>query len=226
MITRWSHSALMTYKECPFRAKLKYIEKIKEPEIPPDDPRNRGIRVHSELEHYLLDGAPLPKEARSLEENYEGLRDLAPQCEVPKYFNDVWKPCDESDKWLTVIQDVEAKFEGEHGDTIVLSVDHKTGKRYGNEMKHMAQKITYAVANWCSDPDAALYVSEMWYVDQGDIWSSSFRADDLERKRADLDREVSKMMNDKLFRPRPSAQNCKYCPYGSRQLGTCPVSAA
>ena len=200
------------------RYKLKYIERVAEPEIQPGDPRERGIRVHTALENYLVNGAPLPREALKLQDLYESIRDMAPRCEEIWWFDDRWQRCSEENKWLTCIQDVHVTF-----DDVSMSIDHKTGKRFGNELKHHAQMTTYSVANWCDNPNFAKYIAEFLYVDQGDVWSVTFRPEELERKRADLDREVTKMMDDKVFRPRPNIVTCKYCPYGPRQLGICPV---
>jgi hypothetical protein len=217
---RWSWSKLSLYRKCPLAARFKYLDRIPEPPRPTDDKgAERGLRIHKGMELYLLEGAPLPIEAAKFEEQAGALRDMAPAVEKKMFFDSCWKPCDEEDHWLIVIQDASVNQPGE----FALSVDFKTGKRFGNEAAHMGQKTIYSIANWLTDPACDSYTSEMWYIDQADIWSTTFTAEQLAHWRAKFDDEVDRMLNDRIFRPRANTHSCRFCPYSPRGNGHCPV---
>jgi hypothetical protein len=63
----------------------------------------------------------------------------------------------------------------------------------------------------------------MWYIDQADIWSTTFTAEQLAHWRAKFDDEVDRMLNDRIFRPRANTHSCRFCPYSPRGNGHCPV---
>lgn len=217
---RWSWSKLNLYRNCPLAVKFKYIDLIPEPERSKEDKgAERGTRVHEAMEHYFVDNAPLPPEASKFETQAEALRDLAPVCEVPVYFNSNWQLCDEENHWLIVIKDANVNILGEFS----LVIDFKTGKRFGNEATHMGQKTLYAISNWIVNPDCDEYVAEMWYLDHADIWSTTFAPEYLAQRRAAFDREIDIMLNDQIFRPRANIYSCRFCPYSPRGNGHCPV---
>lgn len=214
--TSWSYTVLDTYRQCPLRAKLRYIDKI-------PDPGNkfsqRGNEIHDQLEKVVKEGAPVPKEAEHFAPLLHALAEQNPVCEKMFAFNDQWKPCERKDAWLYVKQDLMVVQPGE----FLLTVDYKTGRKDGNEAKHVAQKIIYSIAGWILHPGLPEYIAEMWYIDQKDITSRVFTEDVLEAARARLDGEVTKMFDERYFRPRPSVMVCKWCPYGPRGSGHCPV---
>ena len=49
-ITSWSFSRWSCYSSCPYKAKLKFIDKLKEPGSPQMD---RGTVIHELAEHYV-----------------------------------------------------------------------------------------------------------------------------------------------------------------------------
>lgn len=217
MFKTWSYSALDTYRQCPLRAKLRYIDKV-------PDPGNkysaRGTDIHNELEAIVRDKLPVPEKYQFFEPLLTALADQNPTIEKMFMFDQYWKPTqDRNQVWLYVKQDLMVVEPGE----FLLTVDYKSGRKDGNEAKHVAQKIIYSIAGWMLHPDLPEYIAEMWYIDQKDITSRSFTPEVLEAARARLDNEVHRMFDDKLFRPRPSVPNCKYCPYGPRGTGHCPV---
>ena len=217
MFKTWSYSALETYRQCPLRAKLRYIDKIADPG---NKYSKRGSDIHDQLEKVVKEGAPVPKEAEFFAPLLYSLAEQNPTCEKMFMFDSNWKHTDDRNKvWLYVKQDLMVVQPGE----FLLTVDYKTGRKDGNEAKHIAQKIIYSIAGWILHPGLPEYIAEMWYIDQKDITSRSFTEDVLEAARARLDREVGKMFEDKIFRPRPSAPVCRFCPYAPRAGGQCPV---
>ena len=217
MFKTWSYSALDTYRQCPLRAKLRYIDKV-------PDPGNkysaRGTDIHNELEAIVRDKAPVPAKYEYFAPLLTTLAEQNPTIEKMFMFDDTWKPTtDRNQAWLFVKQDLMVVQPGE----FLLTVDYKSGRKDGNEAKHVAQKILYSIAGWILYPGLPEYIAEMWYFDQKDISSRTFTEDVLEAARARLDAEVDRMFNDKLFRPRPNQMTCKWCPYGPRGTGHCPV---
>jgi CRISPR/Cas system-associated exonuclease Cas4 (RecB family) len=220
VITRWSYSTLAVYRECPFRAKLRYIDKIPEPERKEGNAADRGTRMHDELQAHLLGTAARPA---WLDEKFfddiDTLMTYEVECERPMFFDDCWKPTTEENRWLTIKQDIQFVIV----DEATVSIDLKTGRREGNELKHYSQKSLYAIGNSIEHPELDNHIAAMWYLDQKSTWETTFSREDIERLRAKFDREVSKMMDDKLMRPRPNVVNCRWCPYSPRASGHCPV---
>lgn len=214
----WSWSQLQTWRECPFKARLRYIEHSPEPPRSPDDPRDRGTAIHKAAEDYLLNGAPLDPVFEPFKEQMAQLKSLSPEVEQKNYLDQNWMPCDREGRWVVYIPDVRVTV----SDTTV-TVDFKTGKKYGNEVKHFGQVQFYSVGNWCAHPETVQHVGEVWYLDQKDIVVHQFQHAGLAAARARLDEEVARMMADKVHAPRPNKVTCKYCPYGPRGTGACPV---
>lgn len=220
MITRWSYSALSVYEACPMRARLKYVERIPEPERKEGNAADRGTRMHEELQDHLQGKRERPAWlAKEFDEDIETLMTYELDIERPMYFDDCWQLTDESNKWLTVKQDIQFVIVDES----TVSIDLKTGRRDGNQVKHFDQKSLYAIANALEHPDIESHIACMWYLDQKSTWESTFTREDIERLRAKFDVRVAKMMNDKLLRPRPNVENCRWCPYSPRGTGHCPV---
>lgn len=222
---RWSWSSLSIYRTCHFWAKLRYIDRLPLP--PRDDTaaNERGVRMHKGAEDFVFNGAEFPAELTKFQQQLHDARDVhhavpgAVRGEAPLYFNANWKPCDEANKWLTIIPDLTIVVPREFN----VTVDYKSGKRYGNEIKHHGQGQLYAIGQWCTDASFDVYEAEFWYLDLGQIWPMQFYANQLEHARAKLDAEVNRMFEDKFFRPSPSKQNCRYCPYAPHGTGACPV---
>lgn len=212
----WSNSSLETYRSCPLRAKFKYIDKLPDPGNKYSD---RGNVIHNELQAVVEKGEPVPDYAKHFAPLLEAAQDRDAICEKMFKFDHNWKPTDKwDDTWLVVKQDL-VLVDNDY----VLTVDYKSGKKFGNEVKHMGQKTLYSIAAMILWPDRPEYIAEMWYIDQKEVTSHSFSPEVLKMARAKLDAEVSKMFDDRMFRPRPNVMNCKWCPYGPRAGGQCPV---
>ena len=224
--TKWSWSMLQVYRNCHYQARLKYLEHSPEPPRKKDDPRDRGSARHKMAEDFVLaTDAPFPQELIKFEGPLTDARNVhrdgigEVKLEKKHFFDQNWKPCEEKDRWLIIIPDLTIKVP----DQFSLTVDYKTGRRYGNELKHYGQCELYSVAAWIEDPRYTEQEAELWYLDQKEIWPITFTAEQLDKARARLDKEVTAMMADKVHRPNPSKQTCKYCPFSPRGTGACPV---
>lgn len=215
---RWSWSQLSTYRSCPFQARLRYIEREPEPEKGPNDPRDRGIAMHKAAEDYLLGEVSTPvRELEPFIEVLDELKSANPLVEHTYYLDSLWRQTTRENAWLKFIPDVHVTIAAN------LTGDWKTGKKFGNEVKHYQQMELYAVGAWCVDPSFDEYLTDLYYIDQKDMVTHVFKPEQLEKARARLDIEANRMMQDKIHTPRPSKQSCKWCPYSPRGTGACPV---
>lgn len=226
LMTKWSWSALMCYRTCKLWARFKYVLRLPEPpeDTTKEQPNVRGSRLHQNGEDFVLRGTALPPEFMPFEGPITDIREMYlagghVTVENREYYDHNWQPCEKDDQWLVVVKDVKVKIPGDFS----LTVDYKTGKKFGNEIKHYGQCELYAITDMITDDSYSFYDAELWYIDQKDIWPIQFAAPKLMRQQKVLDDEVQKMLNDRLFRPTPSKVTCKYCPYSPKGTGDCPV---
>jgi CRISPR/Cas system-associated exonuclease Cas4 (RecB family) len=222
----WSYSQWSTYRKCPLWARLRYLDHEPEPPDPTyDERRERGKRLHKNIENFIDGKEPyLTPEVSAFEGTLTDARELkaagcAVEVEKVTYLDQFWRQTTAANKWLVFVPDLKVVVPGE----INLACDHKSGKKFGNEVSHYAQIELYSVAAWRIDDSFDEYKGEVWYLDQRDVVKHKFFVPQLERAFARIDKEVDRMMNDKLFRPQPNKINCRYCPFSPRGSGVCPV---
>lgn len=226
-IRSWSFSRLMDFEACPYRAKLKIIDKIPEPErpLPPgktEHANDRGSRIHLECELFVQDKGPLPAEMKYFDAELKSLRDRYKKGQVSIEgewgFNKDWQPVDWKLAWLRVKLDVCATLTPQH----VAVIDYKTGKRFGNEIKHGEQLQMYALAVFLRYPQVEHVTAELWYPDVNDLASLDIVRPVGMRFLKPFDKRGRKMTECTDFKPNPNMHSCKYCPYHpARGSGDC-----
>lgn len=219
----WSFKKYKMYKQCPMWVKLKYIERLPEPPPDPkgDAARLRGIKIHEDMEAVIKGTGPIPHYAQSFEPIICQLVERGATAEEDMFLNDKWELHPEwNGHWLQVKQDVLVV-----DDEFVLTGDWKSGKRYGNEYWHFKQMQLYSIAAWRAYPGRPVYTNELYYLDKDDCWTIDFTPKQLEAALGDFDRDVETMFNDKIFRPKPNIDTCRFCPYNNKGTGACPVAA-
>lgn len=223
----WAYTHLDTYERCPYRYKLRYVERIPEPEPKDDkkDARLRGINMHKELEDYVsLKRDDFPDSARFFEPQLKKLRELyvegMVEVESTWLFDEKWRPFEGKyhDAWCVIKADIWVNAD----DTGVV-IDHKSGKKFGNEPKHVSQLIMYSIGAFFRYEELHTINGEVWYHDVNDLLPIQYRRDQALTHLPKLEARVEKMMNDPFYRPRPNVMTCKYCPYSPRGNGYCPV---
>lgn len=221
-LRNWSFKKWWMYKSCPMQVRLKYIEKIPEPDPDPkfDKKRQRGITMHERLAESVNLGAPVPEELKNTQPIVDAYRDMGAVAELEEFYNKQWEPVEGwNDAWVQIIKDVRVRIPD-----FALVGDWKTGRKSGNELKYFEQMKLYAVSEWIVNPGLPEYITELQFVDEDETWEHSFKPHQLEKYLGDFERDIDVMMNDKIFRPKPSKYNCQYCPYGpNRGNGRCPV---
>lgn len=214
-IDSWSFSRLSAYEHCPYRIKLQDVDKVEQlARDPASDPLARGDRIHNELEDYVKGEGPLPKEARKFEEllvqlqglYMDGLVDL----EQKWGFDSNWQSVSWKEAWARIKLDFCV-----NGGKIAVVSDYKTGKSFMKEIPHIQQTQLYAGAAALKYPKVETIITEIWYIDEGWIKPINYRRDVALDFLVRFEKRAQVMLDDTRFKPRPSIQNCKWCPYGN-----------
>lgn len=215
-ITAWSYSRLQVYKQCPLKAKFKFIDKLPEPGSAAMD---RGAEIHKEAENYVKGLTLVKKFPASLKlfrNEFEVLRgEKSAIAEREWAFNVKWEPTSwfGKDAWLRVKLDLSYVR-----DVTAFVVDYKTGK--GNPDLQKSQLELYALGAFITLPDIKNVVSEFWYLDQGVTVKEEFQRSQLAALKKKWLADVKPMLKDKSFAPRPN-DKCRWCHYGKEGSKLC-----
>jgi CRISPR/Cas system-associated exonuclease Cas4 (RecB family) len=227
-LVNWSFSKLLSYEQCAFRVKLRYIEKIPEPPRDPNnDPLARGDRIHKNLEAVIKGTEALGTEARKIDEFKPMLERLNAlyECgmatsEDDWTYNADWDECGKKDYWLWAKVDYNVHDDSEG---LIITGDWKSGKSYYKMAEHLTQTQLYAGISALRFPDADRFITEIPYVDEGHILSREYtRAEALQFIKK-FNYRAERMLADKWFKPNANKHTCKFCPYSPRGNGHCPV---
>lgn len=242
-VKAWSFSTLSKYEECPFHIKLAKIDKIPEPPRPepPDSKKEhanaRGDRVHSEAEAFVKNEGPMTRELKKFEKEFTNLqtRYIKGQVSLEHMwcYDRAWNPVavdDYDNTWLRVKLDAMVFLNDETG----VVIDYKTGKKWGNEVKHAQQAQLYQLAAFLKYPQLKALYTEFWYLDQDQITSMRYRREQGLRFYTTFNMRATIMTSDTLFKPKPNGHSCKFCPYGPEEFsnkwinksGDCPHGVA
>lgn len=229
----WSFSSSKTYDKCPKAVEHRYVLKT-----PKDERDNsaaeRGTAIHKELEDYLAGGGrilpstdqlvsagePKPMPVDPQQFKYEGLvgeiKELCTQYpftqEEMLYFDRDWKPVSSfKEAWLLAAMDVFIQI----SETEVLICDWKTGKREGNEVKHMMQSQLYALCAWKRNPLLTKFTTKFIYLDQNSESTHVWKAGHMPRFFKAWDEKGKEITSATVFKPKPNKWSCKWCDYNS-----------
>ena len=212
-IKSWSYSRYNLWKQCPFKARLLYIEGLKEPGSPALE---KGLKVHGELEAYLKDElTERPLCGFNLKDHVDALKAKKPHVELSVAFNKDWQPVEWFDKqaWARIKIDYLVKT-----DDTVLVGDWKTGKirdDYGDQLE------LYALTGLLMFPNVKEVNTELAFVDHGKVIEGTmFKADQLEELRAQWMARVTPMLEDTTFEATPNSY-CGYCHFSKKKGGPC-----
>lgn len=215
-ITAWSYSRYGLYEQCPFKARMLYIEKFKEPSSPALE---NGTAVHAEIERYLkLADERLPQSAIKLSAEYEELKARKPYVELEAAFNKDWQPVDwfAKDAWARIKIDALVKE-----DTHLFIVDHKTGRVRDS---YEPQLELYALTGLLMFPSAETIDTALFFVDAGKrIDGQRYTREDLPTLLAKWTARVEPMLTDTEYAATPN-QYCKYCHFRRSNGGDCQAS--
>lgn len=230
MIKSWSYSRLTDFESCKRKAFLKIVQKIPEPErpLPPgktEHANDRGTRVHNECENFVKGASSyLPFEAEKhfgteiamLRTLYE---DGMVSLEGEWGMDENWVITEWAKAWHRSKLDAMVFWSDTHASVI----DYKTGKKFGNEIKHGEQLQLYAVNAALRFPKLEVIETALWYLDLGEVTSRTLTRDQALRFKSNFDRRGRAMTTATAFPPNANRFSCKWCPYGPKGTGHCDV---
>lgn len=227
-IKSWSFSRWKDFEQCPLKAKLKYLDRVPEPEreLPPgktEHANDRGSRIHLGAELYVQGKGEMLIEMSKFTGEFMRLRELYAQgaviLEEEWAFNRDWQVVDwkSADAWLRLKCDVVVRT---NPSTITI-IDYKTGKKHSNEIKHAEQLQLYQLAAFLKFPEVDTVHVELWYLDVDDITSNSYTRKQGEKLLTKFTKAGLAVTEETDFEPKPNAFSCKWCPYGPKGTGHC-----
>ena len=216
-IDAWSISGLLEFEQCPHRAYLKRIVRSPQPELEDNHPMVRGRRVHDECESYITGQTDaFPSTGKKLKAVLEYCRERYAEgnasAEQKWGFKEDWSATGwfDSGVWCRMATDCTVIID----DTAEI-YDWKTGKSFGNEVKYMQQMQLYAIGAFMLYPDLEFIDVKLGFLDDGKVRTKDFqRGPKLNKLISRFTERGNRMTNCVDFRPKPSAHNCKYCPFG------------
>lgn len=229
-ISNWSFSALQDYETCPYRIYLKRVEKAEQPNYDDDPahPLTRGTRIHEEAEAFIRGAGPMTRDLKKIETTLEELRDKFASglvvVEELWRFDKEWNPVDNwDDAWCIVKSDV---TDHGQGPSIIEVTDWKTGKSFGNEVKHTQQLQLYAVAGFMKQPEAIAVIARLLYVDEGKTKERKYMRTALPMLLDGWHKRGEKLTNAIQFPAKANTMSCRWCPYGTQNgTGACAFAA-
>ena len=208
--------------------KLSAVDKAPTPERDDDHPALRGEKIHLAAEQYVRgDLEDLPHTLRKFKTQFVELAEDYSQGKVILeeewgYTKD-WAPTGYFDKdvWVRLKLDALVKLDANSARVI----DYKTGKKLGNEVKHMQQAQLYAVGTFLRYPEIDVIQTEFWYTDQGITTTKIYRRQQFLQYMKRFTERGIKVTTDTIFRPKPGKYTCKWCDFG-KETGTdsCPFA--
>lgn len=224
-ISAWSYSRLSTWTQCPFKAKLLMIDKLKEPT---NAAMERGRDIHKRLEVYMTKGksrvfkemGPYKKYLSGLRRNKKGYKAFATEMQVA--FNKGLKQVDwfAWDAWLRAILDLYILED----DNKAIIIDYKTGRR---KNEHVDQADMYAAVFYLLNKDTFNKSGELCvqflYVDNPNIEEMLEKSYNMKTCEKHLKRFLKigeAMTKDEAFIKKPS-NNCKWCHFRKANNGPC-----
>jgi len=227
-ITSWSFSRWSTWKECPLRAKYKFIDKLKEPG---SAAMQRGSDIHELAASYVIGTvAKLPEELKLFKKEFSQLKKEKALAEMDAAFTLNWDSCESTDwdnAWVRVKLD--SVTPPTKKEKVVHIIDYKTG-RVKDEDYHPQMEL-YGIAGLLKFPQAETAETDLWFLDAGVIRG----AHDSEKKsktgyvftRKQLpaliekwEERVRPMLTATAFPPNPGSY-CKWCAFGKSKGGGC-----
>jgi CRISPR/Cas system-associated exonuclease Cas4 (RecB family) len=221
-ITAWSFSRWKEYEQCPFRAKCKVIDKMKEPQGPA---LARGEEIHGKAEHFLLDPkAKVPEELKSLDQAYRALRRKKPRVELEIAFDSGWRRVEWFDKSAWCRVKVDALVEPGKK-RVVEIIDHKTGKVRSDESGHTEYDLQldlYQVGGLTAYEKADRAEAALYFTDHGTVINSDtpLLRKDVEKGQERWVERTRAMLSDTRFDPRPGPY-CRWCSFAKSKGGPC-----
>lgn len=218
-IPSWSVSRWQVFEQCKHRAKMQWLLKV--PDLQPRPAADRGTAIHQEAEDYVRGKATLTQNLRHFAPDLAALARHFTEghvvCEEEWGFDDQWRIADWKRAWLRLKCDAVCFLDPTH----LAVIDYKTGKRFGNEVKHAEQLQLYAVCALLRYPEIDTVTTELWYIDHNELASFVMKRSQLKKYLTIFDNRGVEFTTEETFKPNPNIHSCKYCPYNPDKQGDC-----
>lgn len=230
MATSWSFSKIGDFEKCKKYFWLKHEQKIPEPERPlrpgqTEHANDRGSRIHDNCEQYVRgDIHTLAPEA----EKFFGIKiDLLRvlyefghvELEGEWGMDEDWDVTDWDTAWLRLKLDVLVHV----SETEAVVIDYKTGKKFGNEVKHAQQLQLYALVTFLRYPELETVDAQLWYLDVNETTSQTFTRSQALRFMKSFEKRGNDIVNCTSWPANPNKFSCQWCLYGPEHSGHCEV---
>lgn len=227
-VDKWSFSGLKNWESCPHSIKLAKIDR--EPQKQ-GEAAARGSIIHDMCEQYVRGQIPtLEGDAKTKFEHFtsdfsqlkrmfdEQVDGQYPSIEMEENWGIRldWSGCDWEDPelWGRGKLDVFVR----ESETSCRIIDYKTGRKFGNEMKHNDQGLSYAIyALHRFNKEITHFSVEFWYLDQGEKMVRTFSARQLEILHPRYNKRALRMTTDTEFKSKANADTCRFCNYGANK---------
>lgn len=227
-IQAWSFSRLSIFQQCPFRAKLAFLDRIPEPERPlpkgkTEHANDRGSRIHDAAEYYVRGETLMVDEMAAFEDEFKKLNQMFKegrvQLEGEWAVDKDWQPVGwrSNDAWGRIKLDALVFLSPKHA----VVIDYKTGRKHGNEVSHAKQGQLYQLAAFLRFPELEVIDVEFWYLDQDDITRTRYTREQGLRFLKYFNDEALIMTSAEEFPPKANMYSCRWCPYGPKGTGDC-----
>ena len=227
-IPSWSYSRLQDFEKCKQLAKFKYLDKIPEPEreLPPgktEFANDRGTRIHENCEQYVngTTDVLMPEADKHFGLRLDLLRTMFKDGLVSlegEWATDKdWNPVEWKKGWLRLKLDAMVMHD-KHTATVI---DFKSGKRFGNEVKHAEQLQLYQLVTFLRYPHLETVYAELWYLDQDEVTSQKYTRNQGLRFKANFERRGSALTSCTEFPANGNMHSCRWCMYGVSNGGPC-----
>jgi hypothetical protein len=228
MLKSWSHSILAEWDKCKHRVWLMRDQRIPEPvrPLPPgktEHANDRGTRIHASAELYVKGESDLlaPEASKHFGPELDLLRVLYAEglvsCEGEWAVDHEWEPTDWKTAWHRCKLDATVFWD----DTYATVIDYKTGRKFGNEVKHGEQMTLYALNAVLRYPKLEVVETELWYFDQNDTTKKVFTRDQALRFKSNFHRRGMQITTATEFPTNANVFSCQYCGYGPWGSGHC-----
>ena len=217
--TAWSFSRWRDHDQCPYRAGLKHLMKVKEPSSPALD---RGDRLHKAASAYVtgvvtkLDPELRPVR-RTLAVYRDALRAGLAVVDDRWAFNRSWAPVEffAYDAWLRMITDYHA-----HEGARAAVTDFKTGKVSENRKFMFYQLELYAIGTFLKKPRVEEIEARLLYTDHDVEQKETYQRSQLRTLQKAWVKRTLPLLTDARFEPKPG-DYCRWCPHSAAKGGPC-----
>lgn len=220
LIPTTSFSSLSNFEKCPWHLYLSKVEKCPDVAGPA---AQRGTEIHDKAENFIIgnSGDELPKELSKFASLFEDLRARYSEgrihVEEDWAFTREWEPTgwSEENTWLRMKLDA-LDLESE---TSAKVYDWKTGRKFGNEVKHGQQALLYVISTFIKWPELEFVEANMIYTDKGETMTTSYTRDQAMLFFDRYNLRFNQATTCVNFKPTPNASSCKWCPHSKVQEG-------